>query len=179
MKHPLAQRYAQALYEICKENAEIEGVYADMTMLAEALGVSDELKDFVTNRALPRSRQEAALQALFSKKISDTALLFLFFLVNKSRLHFLPQICERFEAMVLDSQNIIKATIISSMALEARQVDAVKKHLGSLLHKEIRETLLVDPALIGGVKVRVGDEIYDYTVRAQLDEFRFQFNKAA
>jgi F-type H+-transporting ATPase subunit delta len=176
---PLARRYAQALYEICQESNEQEAVFADMTALSAALAESDELRGFIGHRALTRKQQEEILQALFKKKIGDTSMIFLLFLVNKSRLHILGQICEAFEEAVLASRNIVKATIISSTPLDERQLAHIKKHLAQTLNKEIREKVTVDPSLIGGVKVRIGDEIYDYTLRTQLEEFRLQFNKVA
>jgi F-type H+-transporting ATPase subunit delta len=103
---------------------------------------------------------------------------FILFLSEKNRLNILKDICDVFEQTYLDSHNILKITITSSIALNDRQTVDIAEQLRRKFGKEIEMSATVDPSLIGGIKIRQGNTIFDYSFNAQLERFRANLIKA-
>ncbi|HLF17854.1 MAG TPA: ATP synthase F1 subunit delta [Candidatus Omnitrophota bacterium] len=177
MNEQAARRYAQALFDLGQETKELDTIQRDLGMVKEAIGVSQEFNAFLFNPVIPKGKQQSILEEIFKKKIHAPTLHFLFFLVEKGRLGLLKEICALFEGLYLEFKNVGKVRIVTSVALNSHQEGAIKNHLKDELKKEIQADIFVDPKIMGGLKVHIGDEIHDYTIQTQLEEFRQNFLK--
>ena len=96
---------------------------------------------------------------------------FLFFLNGHDRLNILKEIGLEFEKLYFEYKEILKVKIISARELKKEQLETIAQRLNSRFKKNIRYDVGIDPRLIGGFKIQVGDSIYDFSIQNQLDKF--------
>ena len=150
-------------------------MHTDLQQIHQLIESSADFSEFLDNPVIPKGKQDEIILEIFEKKVSAMTLKYLQFLIQKGRLSVLKGICEAFDRLFLETKNIAKVEVFSSVSLNETQLTAMKKHLKDKLHKDVQTHLVIEPNIIGGVKVRIGDEILDYTIQTQLEEFRQNF----
>ncbi len=173
-----ANRYAQALFDLCKENSWLEIVYEDFKNLYNLLDIEEGFEELLQNSFLSHQNRLDILKSLFEGKLDDVTYRIVVFLEEKKHLNMLRAIIKLFINSYLEYKNIIRITIISSVYLNTQQINAISHHLKLKFRKEIEPELVIDPALLGGFKIRIGDIIYDYSIQTQLTRFHKQLLSA-
>ena len=172
--HPVASRYATALFQLARERDQLDVAAQDLSALRKLCCESDDFRDFVANPLLKPEKQKEALSTCMHGKINPLTLQFLQQLCDRERLAVLPDICHAFHQMVQEENGVLEVQVVSAQKLEAAQLDRLKEKLARKYGKSIELEETVDPELIGGFTLQVGDEITDYSVATQLAKFRRQ-----
>ena|SRR3989338_2359360 len=167
----LANRYAKALYELSREQKTHEDVHDDLLKIKDAVAESSDFTEFLRNPAIPSEKIKAILKDIFKNTISKQTSNFLMFLAHKKRLSILGDICESYAQYYREGKNILKVKIFSSVALASHQRDRLSEQCRARFKKEIEPEFFVDSRLLGGIKIQVGDQVYDYSIRTQLERF--------
>ena len=167
----VSRRYAGALYDIAGEQGSRDAVRSDCTAIRELYDSSTEFADFVLIQPYLRREANKALDSLFGKQAHASTLQFLKFLVSKKRLDQLRPICEVYEQLICEELDIIKVEVTAAHELSIAQLETMKLKLEARYNKKIEAEVEVDPALIGGFKIKVGDHIRDFSIVSQLDRF--------
>lgn len=178
MSYQVTQRYAQALFEVCEGTKDFDRAHADLQSISKLIDGSTEFKDFLENPVIPKEKQENVVTEIFEQKVSLTTLKYLNFLIHKGRLNLLQEICGMFDQLYLAAKGIINVKISTNVKLDERQLNALKTYLKKKFDKDIQTQLIIDPKTIGGIKIRIADEIFDYTIKTQLEEYRTTTAKA-
>ena len=178
MSQQPTQRYAQALFDLCRDHGKVDAVRHDLKQITGLLEKSDEFERFVTNPIIPREKRLEILQDMLSQKLDAITYRYILFLEQKKRLYLIKNICEKFEDLYLEWKDTCKVRISSTRALESRELEAIRRHLKNKLNKNIEPETVVDKEMIGGIKVQVGDVIYDYSLQTQLERFKAQLLNA-
>ena len=172
-----AKRYARAFFQLASDQEELDATRQDMLILKDLSSGSTEFQQFIKNPVLPADQQKKVLQSLFEAAHPST-LRFLQFLVDKKRLGDMMSICEFYEQFYCAKNNILKVTITSASPLDEEQLAAIRERLESRFEKTIEAISILDPLLLGGFRVKVGDTIHDYSIQAQLQRLREQLINA-
>ncbi|MDZ8118636.1 ATP synthase F1 subunit delta [Pontiella agarivorans] len=167
----VSRRYASALFDFAEEQHAKSEVRADCAAMAALFDESPDFSDFVLNPTIPPADAEQMLVNLFDAKAHPVTLQFLRFLVSRNRLAELRAVCEIFEEMTCDEQEIIKVNITAAHELTEQQLNALLVKLREQYQKEIEAEVDVDRSLIGGFKIKVGDHIRDFSLLSKLDQF--------
>ena len=167
-------RYAQVLFDLCKEKGWLDIVYEDFKNVFNLLELEEEFNEFLKNPLISHENRLELLKNIFEGKIDDITYRIIVFLEEKKHLHMLQSISKLFIHLYLEHKNIIQITIISSAFLNNQQVNAICHHLKLKFRKEIEPDLMIDSTLLGGFKIRMGDVIYDYSLQNQLKRFSKQ-----
>lgn len=175
---PVAYRYARSLMELAEEKGMLSGVEEDMRLVAEACGANRDLVVLLNSPVVKADTKEKLLGRIFAGKIGALSVSFIGILVRKGRERLLPDVAAAFGQLYKASKNIVVAQVTSAVPLEAgtrQQALALagKQHPG----KSIELIEKVDPALIGGLSIRIGDELYDGSVGRHLADLRREFSK--
>lgn len=178
MSEQAARPYAQALFDLAAESQSTAEVDSDMVGLGKLVSDSPEFADFIQTPLISRDRKDEALAALLGSKVSPLTLRFLRFLNSKRRLEVLAPVAVVFHRMVMDEQGILESDIISAQPLSTEQVEKISTRLKARFGKEIQTRVHVDPNLIGGFKIHVGDTVYDHSIKNQLEAIRQNIIKA-
>ena len=172
MNNLLANRYAKALYDLCEERGVTDSTYHDLKKIAELIRDSEDFLKFLRNPVILSAKKQEILQTMFEDKVSPLSYNFILFLESKGRLDLLCSIYAAFDELYRKAHEILRVKIISSVPLTKSQVDSVCHHLKNKFQKEIESQCLVDSREVGGFKIQIGDRVYDYSLRAQLETFK-------
>ena len=175
----VSRRYAQALTEEAQKAGSLDAVDADVALLTETLDGSRELRLALTSPVVPHAKKEAVLQSLFGDKLSDLSLRFLRLLVQNQRNGQIPSILNAYRALRDERTGTVEATVRTAKPMSAEERDRLQTALEARADATVRMRVEIDPALIGGLVVRVGDTVYDRSVRHQLETLREQFAERA
>ena len=169
-----ARRYAQAMFDIATQDApggQVDAFRDSLAALAAGLG-ADSLRA-LRDPSVPLARRMDALRAVTAKEPPAIRSLLLL-LAERDRLALLPGIAVAFAALVDRREGIARAKITTAIALDPSQQTAFAQRLEGASGKKLRASFAVDPGLIGGAKVQVGDHLVDTSIRAKLDSLRTQ-----
>lgn len=173
MSAAIVQRYAQALFEVGEELSKIEVLHHDFQKIGHLIEQSSDLADFFKNPVVTVEKRQAILKDIFYGKIDALTYKFVLFLEAKKRLAHLKSICSFFDRLHARRRGTVKAKWSSSVELSPHDVHALTEYLKSKFDsKEVEASRHVDPNMLGGIKIQVGDTIYDYTLQAQLKKFK-------
>ncbi len=174
----IAQRYAQALFDMSQEHARLPVVYHDLQKINDLIGRSIDLKRFLNNPVIPAEKAQLVLKDIFHGKVDALTYKFLLFLQAKGRLRHLQAICAVFSDIYEETKHILRTKWTSSTDLSAKDVQGITDYLKTKFAKEIVVEQEVDPGILGGIKIRAGDTVYDYTLQSQLKRFQKTIMKA-
>lgn len=169
----VAARYAKSLLDLGKEMGTLSAVKADMDLLSKTMAGSRDLRLLLRNPIVKHDKKLAILTAIFGGKVSEMTLRFFAILTSKNRESAIEGIGPEFLAQYNSLQGIQSAEVTSAMAL----TPAARAEIQALVTKQtgltdVQLTEKVDPELIGGFVLRVGDNQIDDSVRTSLRKLR-------
>jgi len=171
----LARRYARALLALGVERNEHEKIGREIRELAGVIGDSAELAETLGNPAIPGSSRRKVVEALMQRLGTSTITSnFVRLLVDRDRLGALPAISRELDAMIDEKAGRTTAEVVSASPLSPAQVGELTRRLETLSGRKVQLTTRQDPDLIGGVVAKVGDVVYDGSLRRQLELLREQ-----
>ena len=132
------------------------------------LDQSKEFAYFIEHPLLTTEIRRSGLNQLLKNKVDPITLQFLLFLERKKRLSIVSIIAAEFDENYYDYKGIIKTTIICASALDPEQKNLIKARLEDKFNKKIETEEIIQPELLGGFKVIVGDRVLDFSLRTQL-----------
>ena len=162
-------RYASALFDLAKEAGALDATEAELDALNALIAGDADLDRVVSSPADGRDEQGRVMNAILAKTgASDLTRKFVGLMAGKGRLHLLPSALEGFKTLLSAHRGIVEAEVASARPLdEARKAELIR----SLEASEGRKVSLktrVDPALLGGLVVRIGSKMIDASLRAKL-----------
>ena len=165
----IAERYAQALFEISKEGEGLEALEKDADALAAALEASRDLRDMIASPRISREDQGAAVKALAGPLgLSGMTANTLGLMAANRRLFTLPQLVAKLRDMIAAEKGEVSAEVTSAAALSDAQREQVAELLRVRFGRNIKLNTSVDESLIGGLIVKVGSKMIDTSIRAKL-----------
>nr|WP_299820817.1 F0F1 ATP synthase subunit delta [uncultured Jannaschia sp.] len=166
----IAQRYAQAVFELSREGDALSKLEADVTALDEAIRSSSDLRGVLVSPLVSRKEQGAALGALAQKMgLGDVLSNTLRLMASKRRLFVVPNMVVVLKRMLSEERGEVTAEVRTAKALSEAQAGKLAQALKSSTGKDVRLDVTVDDALIGGLVVKIGSRMIDMSVRAKLN----------
>ena len=173
----IAGRYASSLFQFAIERNELEEVHAQFQSLAAMLEGSRELREVMTSPIIPVDKKKAILHKLLEGQMGELGLSFIDIVVKKRRETSLQGICMELHRLYNELKNIVPATVSSATKLNEDQIARIIDILREETHKEIELKTKVDPSLIGGLVVSIGDKQIDASVSKQIRDLRKEFSE--
>jgi F-type H+-transporting ATPase subunit delta len=168
-----ALQYATALAEIALEQGATQPVLNQLADFAAAYAESADLRTFLSDPAVSHQAKHAVIEKLVARfGASKIIRNFLFVVVDNRRTQQLPKIIETFQQLIRQRQGVAEAQVQSAMELNDTQKTQLLQTLERVTGKKIQATYSLDPALLGGAVVRIGDTIYDGSLKNQLNQMR-------
>jgi F-type H+-transporting ATPase subunit delta len=166
-------QYANALADVALAQGAADPALKQLADFGAVVAGSAELRNFLTSPAVPREAKHGVIEKIAERLGAGKIIRnFLFVIADHHRTHILPEIIAAFEGVVRQRQGIAEAEISSAVELSAAQKKRFAQTLERITGKKIQAKYSLDPALLGGAIVRVGDTIYDGSVRNSLNEMR-------
>jgi F-type H+-transporting ATPase subunit delta len=166
-------QYATALADIALEQGAAEPVKKQLEDFGAAYAESAELRSVLSSPAVERTEKHGVIEKLAARMgASRIVRNFLFIVVDNQRTHLLPEILQTFETVIQQRQGVAEAEVTSAAELTAPQKTQLQQTLERLTGRKIQAKYSLDPTLLGGAVVRIGDTIYDGSVRNRLNQMR-------
>jgi F-type H+-transporting ATPase subunit delta len=175
----VAARYAKSLIDLSQEQGILEDVKIDIGFFVQTLKSSTELQAVLRNPIIPHDRKIKILDAIFADKVNIATIGFFKIMINKSRGDILYYTAQEFINQYNLKKGIVKATITSAAPLSPATLDEIK----ALVQKDIGGNIVVEtkinPALIGGFVLTVGDKQIDSSIATSLQRLKKDFAQKA
>jgi F-type H+-transporting ATPase subunit delta len=173
----VARRYASALFELAKKRGSVDVLAANLQEVVSTVQGSRDLMSVLHHPLLTIEKKKAVLSGVFGGKIQPDAERFLFLVVEKQRANVLPQILEEFNRLVDEYRGEGDAEVTSAVPLSAAQVAALQASLQARFGIKVRLSTRIDPNILGGLVVRVGDKLIDASVATKLQSMNEQLKR--
>jgi F-type H+-transporting ATPase subunit delta len=169
----IAGRYAQAVYDLAREEGSLDAVEADLESLGAALDDSADLRALISSPIYSRDEQGAAIGAIADRMgLSPVMRNVLGLMAQKRRLFVLPQLLQTLRARIAYARGEVAAEVVSAQPLSAEQESRLAETLSKKAGKSVKLNTRVDPSLIGGLVVRLGSRMIDTSIRAKLGQLQ-------
>jgi F-type H+-transporting ATPase subunit delta len=169
MSQSIAGRYAQAVFDIVKEEKGLDALAQQTEDLGAALADSADLRDLIASPIYSREDQSRAIAALAQKMgLSATLSNTLQLMAKNRRLFVLPQLVRRLAALIAEERGEATADVTSAVALTDDQQKRLRETLAAKSGKIVKLNTRVDEALIGGMIVKMGSQMIDSSIRSKL-----------
>lgn len=172
MSDPINHAYAEALLNIAQAEGALPRIEEDAHRLFDLLRTNAELQEFVKN---PNVRDEGKRQAfaqLLGGKVHPALLDAVLLIVGQNRGNRLAAILEEFKTVAANARQHVAGEVISAVALDDAMVKRLEAELSKQTGKNVHLMQRVDPAILGGLVVRLGHEVIDGSVRRKLEDVR-------
>jgi F-type H+-transporting ATPase subunit delta len=170
----LAGRYATALFELARDEKQIETVSVSLAMLRQALRDSDDFRELTTSPLISRDEAvRAAAAAGQAMQLDPITANFLGVLAQNRRLAQLGNVIRAFNMLAAAHRGETTAEVTSAHPLTDDQVAALRQNLRTRLGRDVAVDLSVDPTILGGLVVKVGSQMIDGSIRTKLDNLAY------
>ncbi len=166
----LPGRYAAALFDLARDAKSIDTVETSLKTLESALDQSGDLKRLITSPLIGRDAAAAAIKAVGSTLTLDALTTnFLGVLAQNRRLRQTPAVIAAFRAMAANHRGETTAQVTTAHPLSADQVTALKAKLKTRVGRDVAVDMKTDPAILGGLIVKIGSQMIDGSIRTKLN----------
>ena len=167
----LANVYARSLFELATDaggNDKVVEIADELEQICDLITSNQQIGLFFSSPIIDSTKRREALSAIFSNRITDLSLRFLLVLNNKGRLNHLQQIEIAYDQLVQDAMGRIEVDIFTPTEIDADSINSIKDKVQQMLGKEPILHSYVDAAMLGGIKLRIGDQLIDGSVQTKL-----------
>ena len=169
----VAGRYATALFELAEEANAIDAVAADLSSFSAMLAESADLRRLIESPAFSAQDQVAAINAILAKAgISGIAASFIGLVASKRRLFALPGMIQGYKNLVAQAKGIVSAEVTLAEPPTPKRLDEIRAALKGVAGKDVDVAVKIDPALIGGLVVKMGSRMVDASLKTKLNSIR-------
>lgn len=173
----VAIRYSNALYSLADKAGGVAKVESDLALVSETVAGHDGLRQALLAPTVADTVKRSVLEKVFKGKVSDTVLRFTYVLVDKGREEYLSTILEVFRERMRADRGEVEAHVRSAKKLTADLRKSLEKSLETFAGKKVKLTEAVEPELIAGMVVLVGDRVIDTSFRSQLSEIQGKLSR--
>ncbi len=165
-----ARRYAEAAFDLGRTERTLDRWEGDLARLAELL-TDEELRSLVEHPAVPFADKERVVRRIAGDVLPE-ALNLVLLMVRRGRPGAIGAMVEHFRSLVRRERGVALAEVRTALPLDDAQRTAVLDRLRELTNRQVEINEVVDESLIGGISVRIGDRLYDASVRSRLERLR-------
>ncbi len=164
----IAKKYSQALFELAREQDQLLDFRDQLDEIWQLTEENDDLRKVLFHHRILPEDKKGIIEKVFKGSISDQVFNFLCLLIDKRREYFLASIVEEFNRLVNKAEEIVEVEVISAIELKQELKDTLKAKLDQLLDYNITLNESLDPEILGGLILKIGDYIIDGSLKKEL-----------
>lgn len=168
----LDRRYALALYQVAERKGKVSEYIEDLKFICNSIEKNEEFHEVIKHPQISTKRKKTMFINIFKGKIDEELLSFLLILIEKNRILFLREKINELEKIVLENNNTCKGIVKTTTPLTEEQYRLLLEKLERKYNKKILLEEIIDPSILGGIYIRVKDEVIDGTVKLRINEIR-------
>jgi len=176
-EYQVSNRYAGSLLQTTIDAKNLEETSKDIELIVNVLSENHKLQSMLSNPVIKPALKLSILNEIFQNKIGSQTTKFIKFIVDKDREDLMFSIFKKFLELKDEYLRIVKVEVRTPFAFAHEQEEQLRKNLESKLNKKIIFQFKIDPSIIGGFIAKVGDTVFDASVKHQLEILKKQFLK--
>ncbi|MFM1651203.1 F0F1 ATP synthase subunit delta [Brevibacillus sp. B_LB10_24] len=167
----VAKRYARALFEVAKERGLIDQVETELKSIVDAVRQNEDITKILMHPHISVGAKKELISQLFEAHVAEVTSNFLAVLIDNGRESDLENIANAYVKLANEERGIADALLTSAKPLSSEEQAEIAERFGKLLNKRLRFETVVDPAILGGIVIKIGDRLYDGSVKSKLEHF--------
>ncbi|PWW08422.1 ATP synthase F1 subcomplex delta subunit [Paenibacillus cellulosilyticus] len=175
----VAKRYAKALFDIAQQQQIVAEVEDQLKLIVQAINSEVDVQKFLALPSVDASRKIELLRGVFADRVSYIVLNTLELLLTNGRQNVISDVYGAYVKIAGESLGQARATVYTAQTLSAEELDKVAAQFSQITGKKITAEQVVEPALLGGIQVRIGDRLYDGSLAGKLNRLQKSLNKRA
>lgn len=175
----VSTRYAKALFEAASENGTVEETEQELKAIVEAFTHDADLRNFIATPNVSFEDKRRVLETAFAGKVSQPLVHTITLLIERGRYGIFSELLNSYTAIVSRTLKVVDAFVYTPYPLDEREQAEVTARFGQLSGKRIRVQNIVDKTLLGGLKVVIGDMLYDGSLSGKLNRLEKSFQRQA
>lgn len=169
----VGERYAQALIELASSKEVVpvlaDHIATDLRIINQTVENNIDLKNVLNHPSYSAAQKGALLKEIFMGEVQELSLRLLDLLVNRRRLELLPTIESSYRKLLNEKRNTVIAQLVSSETLSDNNIADIKARLNEYLGAHLKLETAIDPSLIAGFVLRIGDQVIDGSLKGRLN----------
>ncbi len=174
----LAEVYARSLFEVARDQGKLDELREQLGQFADALDENRELAVFFFSPYFSTAEKQDALTRIL-EGADETFLNFLKLLIENHRMPVIFRTRQQFEHLWEQENQLLPVEITSAIELDQEMTESLGKSIGERAGRKVRLAAHVDPDILGGIVLRVGNSILDASIRNRLEQLRRQVAQGA
>lgn len=172
MANEVAERYAQGLFELARETDTIREKKEQAALILKALAENPELSVFLRAVKVTKDEKKNLIASVFAEAADTDTINLIKLLIDKGRIGYFREIFQEFVRLAGDELGIATAVVESARELKAEDIERIRLALVKKTGREIIMTTKINPELIAGIKVTVGNNVTDITMKTKIDSMK-------
>lgn len=172
MAQLVAKTYAKALFEVAIESNQLDQFDKELKFVLEAFQQHPAFYELYKTPQISNDEKKGIISKVFEEALSPEVMNFLKILLDKRRAGSFEGIVREYQRLANDYNNIVEGVAITAISLKAEEQSKIESKLSNMTGKKIKLKNEVDPSIIGGILVRIGDKVIDGTVQSRLSELQ-------
>ncbi|MEQ8469975.1 MAG: ATP synthase F1 subunit delta [Marinoscillum sp.] len=173
----IAVRYAKPLLALAEEHKSLEAVKKDMEDFAALCKTNRDFVAMLKSPIIPNLKKAEILKLIFDKKVNALTFSFLELVARKNREQYLPEIAREFVVLYNNKMGYQEATITTAVAIDDKLRKEFEKLVADVTGKKPLMTEKINPELVGGYILKLGDRQIDESISGQLKDLKLKFQK--
>ena len=177
MMNVIANRYAEALFQIGEEEELTDMLYQELSEIVNLIKVNQDLFSILKSPVISKKEKISIVDNIFEDKININIKNFLKILIEQDRISFISDISDSYKVLLNEKNNILEGFVISAILMKKEEIKELEEKLSEKYNKNVTLENRVDKSILGGVLVRLGNEEIDGTVKTRLDKMKEQLSQ--
>jgi F-type H+-transporting ATPase subunit delta len=178
----LANVYAKSLFELAQQAGgqdKITEVLGELEQICELLREDRAFREFFASPIIDKSDRSESIKRILSNRITDLALRFLLVLNEKNRLNHLEAIAASYDRMVQEAYGRVEVDVYTAAPVGHQQLESIRERIKKALGREPVLHSYTEPAMLGGLKLRIGDQLIDGSVANKLRRMKRELQSSS
>ena len=172
MSSTVAKRYARALFEVAKEENAVDTIEEEIRTILNAISENREFQQILSHPQNSVEKKKEIVNALLGNDVTIQTKNFINLLISRKREGILSDIVDGFVKLANELRGYADAFFTTAKPLSEDELNKLAAQFGEIVKKSLRVQSIVDPTILGGVIVRIGDRLYDGSVVGKLQRFQ-------
>lgn len=168
----LDRRYALALYEVAEEKGKVQEYLQDLREICDLIDNNHDFYEVIKHPQINTRKKKQTFINIFKGQIDEELLSFLLILIEKDRILYLREKLNEMEKIDLERKNTLRGTIKTAVPLLPEELEKLKNIFEDKYNKKIIFETKVQKSVLGGVYVRIGNDVIDDTIKSKIDEMK-------
>ncbi|MFV0465855.1 MAG: F0F1 ATP synthase subunit delta [Lachnospiraceae bacterium] len=174
----VSKTYGDALFEVAKEEDKVDAFFVESKEVLNILNTNQDFAKLMNHPKIVSEEKVQIMESIFKGRISDEIVGLMRVLILKSRFKQMPSVFEYFIQIVKEYKSIGIAHIYSARELsDDQKTEIVNKLIHTTGYAEVEMNYIVDPSLLGGIKIQVGDRVIDGTIKTRINDLKRELLK--